>query len=137
MISPGVFTWFGSLILKQLKLIYTMPWSFHNSWERLYRTQKQPPEVFEKKRCAYKFRKIYNKTPVLGSDFNKIYQKDLLTQVFSGEICENFKTPILKNICEGLFLRILQVELLNSTSRFFYFNESLRTFEFSCLGSIS
>ena len=26
--------------------------------------EKQPPEVFYKKRCSYKFRKIHRKTPV-------------------------------------------------------------------------
>ena len=33
--------------------------------------QKQPPEVFCKKRCSYKFRKIDRKTPVSESLFNK------------------------------------------------------------------
>ena len=31
----------------------------HNNWNR----QKQPPEVFRKKRCSCKFRKIHRKTP--------------------------------------------------------------------------
>ena len=31
--------------------------------------QKQPPEVFYEKRCFWKFRKIYRKTPVPGSLF--------------------------------------------------------------------
>ena len=34
--------------------------------------QKQPPEVFYKKRCSYKFRKIHRKTPVPESLFNKV-----------------------------------------------------------------
>ena len=34
--------------------------------------QKQPPEVFCKKRCSYKFWKLRRKTPVLESLFNKV-----------------------------------------------------------------
>ena len=34
--------------------------------------QKQPPEVFCKKRCSKKFHKIHKKTPVPESLFNKV-----------------------------------------------------------------
>ena len=34
--------------------------------------QKQPPEVFGKKRCSEKFRKFHSKTPELESLFNNV-----------------------------------------------------------------
>ena len=34
--------------------------------------QKQPPEVFRKKRCSHKFGNILKKAPVLESLFNKV-----------------------------------------------------------------
>ena len=35
-------------------------------------TQKQPLEMFCKKRCSQKFRKFYRKAPVLETPFNKL-----------------------------------------------------------------
>ena len=62
--------------------------------------QKQPPEVFCKKRCSWKFQKIHRKTHVsflfliklqaLACNFIK---KKTLTQLCSYEFCE-----VLKNI---------------------------------------
>ena len=43
--------------------------------------QKQPPELFYKKRCSYKFRKILRKR----------FVPETLAQVFSSEFCEIFK----------------------------------------------
>ena len=40
--------------------------------------QKQPPEVFCKKRCSKKFRKIHRKTPVAES----LFKRDPGTGVF-------------------------------------------------------
>ena len=36
------------------------------------KVQKQPPEVFCKKRCSKKFRNIHRKIPVLESLFDKV-----------------------------------------------------------------
>ena len=52
------------------------------------------------------------KAPVFESLFNKVagrwpshfIKKETPPQVFSGEICEILRTPILKNICEQLLL---------------------------------
>ena len=62
-----------------------------------FRFEKQPSEVFCKKRCSQKFYKIHMKTPVpKACNFIK---KQTLAQVFSREFCEisknNFcyKTP--------------------------------------------
>ena len=44
----------------------------HFTHEQEVAIRKQPPEVFYKKRCSEKFRKIYRKTPVPGSLFNKV-----------------------------------------------------------------
>ena len=71
------------------------------------KVQKQRPEVFCKKRCFEKFRKIHRKTPVSESFFNKVadrpatlFKKETLLQVFSCEfyeICKNsFSTEHLQ-----------------------------------------
>ena len=75
---------------------------------------------------------------MLESVFNKVYLKETPAQVFSGEICENFKnTYFEKHLdCGRLFLRILQEKLLNSTSRFLHFNV-YRLFKFFNVGSVS
>ena len=46
----------GSLFVKGLIIIF-------------FETQKQPPEVFYKRICSWKFRNIHRKTPVLASTF--------------------------------------------------------------------
>ena len=51
--------------------------------------QKQPPEVFCKKRSSL-IAKFHRKTPLLESVFNKSLESRQ-TQVFSGEICGIFK----------------------------------------------
>ena len=65
----------GSLIrLRQLLLISNTEWIMQNesfqTWESdLPNLQKQPPEVFYKKRCSQKFHKIHRKTPASESFF--------------------------------------------------------------------
>ena len=55
-------------------------------YDNFLKFQKQSPEVFCKKRCIYKFRKIHRKTPVpQACNFIK---KDTLAQLFSSEFCE-------------------------------------------------
>ena len=56
---------------------------------------KQPSDMFCKKRCSQKFRKIHKKRPVQSRFFNKVaglglqlYQKKNSAQVFSCEFCE-------------------------------------------------
>ena len=44
----------------------------NKSIQFLWKRGKQPLEVFCKKRCSWKFRRIYKKTPALESLFNKI-----------------------------------------------------------------
>ena len=58
--------------------------------------QKQPPDVFCKKRCSQKFRKFTGKHLCQSLFFNKVAglgpvtltKKETLAQVFSCEICE-------------------------------------------------
>ena len=53
----------------------------------LFKTiQKQPSEVFRKKRCSLEFRNIHKKTLMFETLFNKAP-----TQMFSCEYCEIFK----------------------------------------------
>ena len=54
--------------------------------------QKQPPEVFYKKKYSWKFYKIHRKTPV-----PECIKKETLAQVFSREFCEISKNTFLQN----------------------------------------
>ena len=61
--------------------------------------KKQPPEVFCKRTCSWKFRKFYRKIPALESHFNKVaglretfWKRDSNTCIFSIEICEIFES---------------------------------------------
>ena len=56
----------------------------YKSKKQLFEGQKQPPEVFYKKRCSLKFRKIHRKTPVPES----LFKKEIPAQVFSCEFYE-------------------------------------------------
>ena len=56
-----------------LKLFSIFPhWIFFYVITHLDLIQKQPPEMFCKKRCSQKFHKIHKKTPVPESLFNKV-----------------------------------------------------------------
>ena len=58
--------------------------------------------------------------------------------MFSSEIFENFKnTYFEEHLSERLFRRILQEELLNSTTKFYILMNVYRFFEFLILGSVS
>ena len=46
--------------------------SFSDNFAYILNGQKQPPEVFCKKRCSEKVRKIHRKTPEEESFFNKV-----------------------------------------------------------------
>ena len=64
-------------------------------------SQRQPPEVFCKKRCYKKFGKFHTKTPVLEFVFNKV----LLWSIrFIVKFSKISRTPILKNKWEQLHL---------------------------------
>ena len=63
--------------------------------------QKQPPEVFYKKRCSEKFRKIHRKTPK-ACNFIK---KETLAQVISCEFYKNSKNTFLQNTSGRLLLK--------------------------------
>ena len=74
--------------------------------------QRQPPEVFCKKRCSQKFRKFHGKMPVLKSLFNNVagvqtcgfIKKTLLHWCLPMKFAKFLRAPILKNICERLLL---------------------------------
>ena len=77
--------------------------------------QKQPPEVFCKKRCSEKFRKIPRKTPVPESLFCpqswNFIKEETLAQVFSCEFLRKehlfYRTPFLQNTSGRLLLNCL------------------------------
>ena len=76
--------------------------------------QKQPPEVFCKKMCSWKFHKIHRKTPVPEAFLNKVaglrpatflkkrlwpqacnfFKKETMVQVFPCEFCEISKNTL-------------------------------------------
>ena len=65
--------------------------------------QKQPPEVFCRKMCSWKFHKIHRKTPVPEAFFNRLWpqacnfiKKETLVQVFSCEFCEISKNTFFR-----------------------------------------
>ena len=66
-------------------------------------------------------------------------KKRLQHSCFPVRFAKILRTPNLKNICERLFLRKPQEELLNPTSRFLHFNlmSVYRLLRFSTLDSIS
>ena len=67
--------------------------------------QKQPPEVFCKKGCSKKFRKIHRKTPVSESLCQKI---DSGTGVFSVNFAKFLRTRFLRNTPNApVFLQIV------------------------------
>ena len=83
--------------------------------------QKQPPEVFCKKRCSLKFRKIHRKTPVPESLFKlscNFFKKEILAKVFSCEFCEisknNFFTEHLRTTASVIKTNILYSMNLNT-----------------------
>ena len=74
--------------------------------------QKQPPEVFCKKRCSYKFCKIHRKTPVPEYLFNKVVylgpatliKKRLWHRCFPVTFVKFLRTSILENTSGQLLL---------------------------------
>ena len=73
--------------------------------------QKQPPEVFCKKRCSLKFRKFHRKTlkflfsKVAGLRPATLIKKRLQHSCFPMEFAKFLRTPILKNISGRLLLK--------------------------------
>ena len=97
--------------------------------------------MFYQQRCFIKFRNIQRKTPELEFLFNKFtglevcnfIKRRLQFSCFSLNIAKFLRTPILKNICERLLLRVLK-----PTSCLFLYpvetfkNGSFRYFQWVC-----
>ena len=85
------------------------PWFF-----QLYHCnkQKQPPEVFCKKSCSQKFRKIHRKNLCQSLFFNKVtglrpvtlLKKRLLHSYFPVNVAKFLRTPFLQNTSRRLLL---------------------------------
>ena len=83
--------------------------------------QKQPPDVFCKKRCLQKFRKFYRKTLMLESTFNNVeglqacifIRIRLQQRCFPVNIAKFLRAHILKYICERL-LRYSEIYTSNN-----------------------
>ena len=96
--------------------------------KELSQLQKQPPEVFYRKSCSYKFRNIHRKTPSLETLFNTVASAGLKTcncikrdfnKVFFCEYCENFKNT---NFQENLQITFSAVPA--SYSQYFFLGAS-------------
>ena len=82
--------------------------------------QKQPLEVFCRKRSFLKFWKLHWKTSVLESLFNKaaglkacsLIKKRLQHKCFPLKFAKFLKTPILKNICDNCFCTVHLVTVI-------------------------
>ena len=67
------------------------------------RIERSSHRCFVRKICRSvlkTFRKVYRKTPVLESLFNKkifFYEKEISTKVFSSEICKSFKNTYIED----------------------------------------
>ena len=68
--------------------------------------QKQPTEVFCKKRCSKKFRKIHRKTPVPVSFFNKV----------AGSACNLLKMRLWHGCFPVDFAKFLRTSFSQNTS---------------------
>ena len=85
--------------------------------------QKQPSEVFCRRRSSLKFRKFHWKTSVLESICNKVaglkacnfIKKRLQHTCFPLKYAKFLRTPILKNICDDCFSTVDPVTF-NDTS---------------------
>ena len=94
--------------------------------------QKQPPEVFCKKRCSLEFRKFHRKTPVLESLFNNFaglqawnfIKKILQHWCFPMKFAKFLRTPILKNIWEKLLLFVSPQNTITSGGGEFALDET-------------
>ena len=81
--------------------------------------QKQPRNMFCKKRCSKTFCKFHRKTPMLQSLFNNVaglqacifIKKRLQHKCFPVNIAIFLRTPILKYICKRLILYFLKSKL--------------------------
>ena len=62
--------------------------------------QKQPTEVFHKKKLLKNFAIFTRKSPVLEFPFENLF----IDRCFAVNIAKFFTTPILKNICERQLL---------------------------------
>ena len=101
--------------------------------------QKQPPEVFCKKRCSWNFRKFHRKAPVLESLFNNVaglqacnfIKKILQHRCFPMKFAKFLRTPILKNIFERLLLFVSPQDTITNNGTEFGLNETSADWEVS------
>ena len=87
---------------------------FSNYWQNpqitaaVYCFQKQPPEMFCKKRCSLKVCEFHRKTPVLELCWKiwacNLIKKKLQYGCFPLKFAKFLRTPILNNICQRLLL---------------------------------
>ena len=81
--------------------------AFWNVWEiYLMYVQKQPPDVFYRKRCSLKFHKIHRRTPVPGSRACNFIKKETLSQV-PVNFTKCLRTPFLTEHLRWLLLYVI------------------------------
>ena len=82
--------------------LISVSWKLSQNYLRIYPINgSSRPEVFCEKRCSWKFHKIYRKTPVLESIFNKVtdlrlaalFKKRLWHRCFPANFVKFSRTP--------------------------------------------
>ena len=102
----------GTILLVNRSLLRVIPWStsqrpileFFLGFNKDRAVRSSHHRCFIQKSCSKKFRNIHRKTPVLESVFNKALCKNkrLRHRSFPVNNVKFLRTPIDKNICEGL-----------------------------------
>ena len=100
--SEGVHALNDQAIVLEFKLLKVL----NSIWLNI---QKQPPELFCRKRCSYKFCKIHRKTPVPEPLFSKV-------------VGQRPVTFLKKRLCDGCFPLTFAIFLRTT-----FFTEHLRT----------
>ena len=97
--------------MRNLNEIFRKDLPYDNVKSLGLKRQKQPREVYGKKRCSYKFCKILRKSAVpesfLRTPLATSSEKRLQHRCFHVNIEKLFRTPILENISEQLLLKCI------------------------------
>ena len=114
---------FNNVLLRHRMSIFIIwIWSRRNSSINI---QKQPPEVFYKKRCSDKFHKIHRKTPASESFFNKVagLRPEVRPEAWHRCFLANFekflRTPLLQytsgRLLPNISLNDMSIKIVNES----------------------
>ena len=118
-----ILTCYLTQFIKKINLSCLRHWCFSRKFRNFSLEQKQPPEVFCKNDVLKNFTIFTEKRLCLSHFLNKVAEisslqhwrfikKRFQHRCFPVNIAKFLKTRIMKNICEELFLKTLDVSLL-------------------------